>query len=85
MNVLFICKRCSSPISSSFPRNAPLRLLKDVLEEVSETLKKMKSTINCKLIEERQNDKYKKYSVFEDLQDGIKQKSVTFKDYDLAF
>ena len=36
---------------------------------MSEVLKKIKSTINCKLIEESQNDQYKKYSVFDDLQD----------------
>ena len=35
-------------------------------------MKKIKSNINCKLIEESQNDQYKKYSVFED----SKQKSV---------
>ena len=41
--------------------------------------------MNCKLIEESQNDQYKKYSVFDDLQDGSKQKSVAFMVYDLAF
>ena len=54
-------------------------------ERVSETLKKIKSTINCKLIEESQNDQYKKHSVFDDLQDGSKQNSVAFMAYDLAF
>ena len=29
--------------------------------------------------------KYKKYSVFDDLQDGSKQNSVAFMVYDLAF
>ena len=47
--------------------------------------KKTKSTINCKLIEESQNDLYEKYSVFDDLQDCSKAKSVAFKVYDLAF
>ena len=45
-------------------------------EELSEALKKIKSIINCKLMEESQNDKYKKYSVLDNLQDGSKQKSV---------
>ena len=62
-----------------------LDLGKDVREEVSEALKKIKSTINCQLIEESQKDQYKKYSVFDDLQDGSKQKSVAFMVYDLAF
>ena len=47
-------------------------------KEVSQALKKIKSTINCKLIEESQNDQYKKYSVFDNLQDGSNQKSVAF-------
>ena len=38
-------------------------------------MKKIKSTINCKLIEESQNEQYKKYSVFDDLQDVSKQNS----------
>ena len=54
-------------------------------EEVSEALKKIKSTINCKLMEESQNDQYKIYSVFDDLQDGSKQKSIAFMVYGLAF
>ena len=49
------------------------------------SFKKIESTMNCKLIEESQNDPHKKYSVFEDLQDGSKQKSVAFMVYDLAF
>ena len=44
----------------------------------------IKSTIDCKLIEESQNDQYKKYSVFEDLQDGSKQRFVAVMVYDLA-
>ena len=51
-------------------------------EEILEALK-TKSTINCQLIEESQNYQHKKYSVFDDLQDGSKQKSVTFMVYDL--
>ena len=62
-----------------------LDLGKDVREEVSEALKKIKSTINCQLIEESQKDQCKKYSVFDDLQDDSKQKSVAFMVYDLAF
>ena len=54
-------------------------------EEVSEAQKKIKSTINFQLIEERQNDQCKEYTVFDDLQDGSKQKSVAFMVYDLAF
>ena len=46
---------------------------------------KIKNTINCKLIEESQNDQCKKYSVLDDLQNGSKQKSVAFMVYDLAF
>ena len=49
------------------------------------SFEKDKITINCKLIAESQNDQYKKYSVFDDLQDGSKQKSVAFMVYDLAF
>ena len=45
----------------------------------------IKNTINCQLIEESQNDQYKKYSVFDDLQDGSKQKSVAFMVDDFAF
>ena len=45
----------------------------------------IKSTMKCKLTEESQNDHYKKYSVFDDLQDGSKQKSVAFMVYNLAF
>ena len=48
-------------------------------------MKKIKSTLNCKLIKESQNDPYKKYSVFDDLQDGSKQKSVAFRVYNLVF
>ena len=47
-------------------------------EKVSEALKKIKSTINYKLITECQNDQYKKYPVFDDLQDGSKQTSVAW-------
>ena len=53
-------------------------------EEVSEALTKSKSPMNSKLIAESQNDQYKKYSVFEDLQNGSKQKSAAFMVYDLA-
>ena len=53
--------------------------------KVSKNLKKNKSTINCKLIEESQNDQYKKYSVFDDLQDSSKLQSVASMVYDLAF
>ena len=45
----------------------------------------IKSTINCKMMEQSQNDQYKKCSVFEDLQDGSKQKSVAFVVYYLVF
>ena len=44
--------------------------------EVSEALTKIESTINRKLIEERQDDQHKKWSVFEDLQDGSKDNSA---------
>ena len=50
--------------------------MKDVRGEISDNLTKIKSTINCELSEESQNDQYKKYSVFEDLRDSSKQKSV---------
>ena len=46
---------------------------------------KIKSTLNCKLIAESQNDQYKEYSVFDDLQDGSKQKFLAFMVYNLAF
>ena len=46
--------------------------------KVSEALKRIKSTINCQLIEEIQNDQYKKYSFFDDLRDGSKQMSIAF-------
>ena len=42
-------------------------------EEVSGALKKIKSTIHCKLIEESQNDQCKKYSVFGDLAEVFTQ------------
>ena len=45
----------------------------------------IKSTVTCKLIEESKNDKYKKYTVFDNLQDGSKQTSVAFMVYDLEF
>ena len=47
-------------------------------DEVSEALINSKSPIKSKLIEENQNIQCKKYSVFEDLQNGSKQKSVSF-------
>ena len=50
-----------------FGITAFLRFMKDVREEVSEAFKKIKSITNCKLIEESQNDQYKKYSIFDDL------------------
>ena len=53
--------------------------------EVSKALKRIKSTINCKLIEESQNDRDKKYSVFDDVQDGSKQNFEAFVAYNLAF
>ena len=43
-----------------------------------EALKNIKSNINYKVIEKSQNSQYKKYSIFVDLQDGSKQKSVCF-------
>ena len=55
-----------------------------VPQELSEALTNNKSSINSKLIEVSQNDQNKKYSVFEDLQNGSKQKSVAFMVYDLA-
>ena len=45
---------------------------------------KIKSTIKYKTIEEIQSDQQKIYSVFEDLQDGCKQKSLVFVVYDIA-
>ena len=48
------------------------------------SFEKIKSTINSKLIEESKNDQYKKYSVFEDLQNGSKQKFVAFVAYNLV-
>ena len=53
-------------------------------EEVSETLTNSKSPIKSNLIEESQSDQYKEYSVFKDLQNSSKQKSVAFMVYDLA-
>ena len=53
-------------------------------EEVSEALTNSKSSIKSKLIEESQNDQYRKYSLFNNLQNGSKQKSVTFMVYDFA-
>ena len=55
-----------------------------VPQELSEALTNIKSSMNSKLIEESQNDSYKKCSVFEDLQNGSKQKSVACMVYDLA-
>ena len=55
-----------------------------VPEQVSEPLTKSKSSIRSKLIAESQNDQYKKYSVFKDLQNGSKQKSAAFMVYNLA-
>ena len=52
---------------------------------MSVALKKIKSNTNSKLVEESQNDQYKKYSVFDDLQDGGKQKSIAFMVHDSAF
>ena len=51
---------------------------------MSEVLANSKGSIYSKLTKESQNDQYKKYSVFEDLQNGSKQKSVAFTVYDLA-
>ena len=42
------------------------------------------SSINYEWIENCRNDQYKKFSVFEGLQEGSKQKSVAFMVYDLA-
>ena len=50
---------------------------------VPQALTNSKSSIKSKLIEESQNNQYKKYSVFEDLQNGSKQKFVAFIIYDL--
>ena len=52
--------------------------------QVTEALTNSKVVIKSKLIEESQNDIDKKYSVFEDLQNGSMQKSVAFMIYDLA-
>ena len=49
-----------------------------------EALTNSKSSIKSKLIEESQDDQYKKYSVFKALQNGSKQKPVFFMVYDLA-
>ena len=54
-----------------------LRFMKACIK-VSKALKRIKSTINCQLIEEIQNDQYKKYSFFDDLRDGSKQMSIAF-------
>ena len=61
-----------------------LFLKKGAPEDLSGALEKIKSIINCKLTEEGQNDQCKKYSVFEDLQDGSKQTFVAIVVYDLA-
>ena len=53
-------------------------------EEVFEALTNSKISIKSKLIEEGQNDQCKKYSVFEDMQNGSRKKSVTLMVYDLA-
>ena len=53
-------------------------------EEASEASTEIKSSINYKMIEEILNDQYKRFSVFEDQEDGCKQKSVPFVVYDLA-
>ena len=59
--------------------------MKGCTRGVSEALNKIKSTINCKLIAESQNDQCKKYLVIDDLQDDDKQKSAAFMVYNLAF
>ena len=51
---------------------------------MSEAVASSESSIKSKLIEESQNEQYKKYSVFEDLQNGSKQKCFAFMVYDLA-
>ena len=56
-----------------------------VPQNVSEALTNSKSSIKSKLIEGSQNDKYKKYSVFKDLRNGSKQKSVALMVYALAY
>ena len=58
---------------------------KGVPEELSEVLKRIKSTMNCELIEEGQSDQCKKCSVFKNPQDGSsKQQFVAIMFYDLA-
>ena len=52
--------------------------------KISPAMTKIKSTVNCKTIEEIQNDQNKRYSVFECLQDGSNQKSEAFALYDLG-
>ena len=63
----------------------PLRVMKGSTRGGIRSFENIKITINCQLIEESQNDQYKNYSVFDDLQDGSKQKFVAFMVYDFAF
>ena len=51
---------------------------------MSESLTNSKLSINSKQIEESHNDQYKKCSVFEDLLNGSKQRSIAVMVYDLA-
>ena len=53
-------------------------------EVVSEALTNSRGPIKSKLIEKSRNYQYEEYSVFGDLQNGSKQKSVASVVYDLA-
>ena len=59
-------------------------LCKCAPEVISEALTRIKKTINCKRIKGTQNEHLKKYSLFDDLQDSSKQRSVALIVYDLA-
>ena len=59
--------------------------MKGYTRESIRRFKNIKSAMNCQLTEESQNDQYKKYSVFHDLQDDRKQKFVAFMVCDLVF
>ena len=49
------------------------------------SFEKIKSTINCKLIEESQHDQCKKFSVFKDLQDFFFFFYINIKYYNICY
>ena len=53
-------------------------------EEISEALTKIKNTINCKLVKEIKMINTRENSIFKELKDGSKHKSVVFMFSDLA-